>query len=180
MDGSFEERYWLPLNKPVFDEANELAYIIHCVDDVTAVVMKERDSQQRTRDLQKNVLVLEGEIIARTREVQELNRNLEQRIKERTEELRSSDLRFYKTMNNMMEGVQIIGYDWRYQYVNDAVVAQSTLSRNQLVGHTMMEVYPGIEGTELFGLLKQSMQDRNVRRMENKFEFPDGSSGHFD
>lgn len=182
-DGSFEERYWLPLNKPVFDEAKELAYIIHTVDDVTDVMMKERElhrSQQRTGALQKDVHVLEDEIIARTREVQELNKDLEHRIKERTDELMSSDLRFYKAMNNMMEGVQIIGYDWHYLYVNDVVVAQSTLSRKQLLGHTMMEVYPGIESTELFGLLKQCMQDRNVHKMENIFEFPNGSSGYFE
>ena len=30
-DGSFEERYWSPLNKPVFNEKNEIAFIIHRV-----------------------------------------------------------------------------------------------------------------------------------------------------
>lgn len=33
--GGFEERYWSPVNSPVFDEAGELAYIIHRVEDVT-------------------------------------------------------------------------------------------------------------------------------------------------
>ncbi len=30
-DGSFEERYWSPLNKPVFDSEGRLQYIIHRV-----------------------------------------------------------------------------------------------------------------------------------------------------
>jgi len=34
-DGVFEERYWSPLNSPVFNEAHELVYIIHHVVDVT-------------------------------------------------------------------------------------------------------------------------------------------------
>jgi len=34
-DGKFEERYWDPLNSPVFDEQGNLVYIIHRVEDVT-------------------------------------------------------------------------------------------------------------------------------------------------
>src|SRR5438094_2933979 len=36
--GGFEERYWSPVNCPVFDRAGELAYIIHRVEDVTDFV----------------------------------------------------------------------------------------------------------------------------------------------
>lgn len=34
----FDERYWHPVNTPLFDAQGELRYIIHRVDDVTAVV----------------------------------------------------------------------------------------------------------------------------------------------
>ncbi|MDB5284609.1 MAG: sensor histidine kinase [Bacteroidota bacterium] len=34
-DGTFEERYWSPLNTPVLDEEKNVKYIIHCVVDVT-------------------------------------------------------------------------------------------------------------------------------------------------
>lgn len=36
--GTFEERYWDPLNAPVFDDRGGLVYIIHRVEDVTAQV----------------------------------------------------------------------------------------------------------------------------------------------
>ncbi|HEU4561754.1 MAG TPA: PAS domain S-box protein [Longimicrobium sp.] len=36
--GEFEERYWDPLNSPVFDHRGELIYIIHRVEDVTEQV----------------------------------------------------------------------------------------------------------------------------------------------
>jgi PAS domain S-box-containing protein len=36
--GTFEERYWDPLNSPVFDDRGELVYIIHRVEDVTGQV----------------------------------------------------------------------------------------------------------------------------------------------
>ncbi|MFN3299462.1 MAG: PAS domain S-box protein [Sediminibacterium sp.] len=34
-DGTFEERYWQPLNTPVFNDQQELVYIIHNVEEVT-------------------------------------------------------------------------------------------------------------------------------------------------
>ena len=33
--GAFEERYWSPVNSPVFGADDEIAYIIHRVEDVT-------------------------------------------------------------------------------------------------------------------------------------------------
>lgn len=36
--GEFEERYWSPLNSPVFDAQGKLRYIIHSVEDVTELV----------------------------------------------------------------------------------------------------------------------------------------------
>jgi PAS domain-containing protein len=35
--GAFEERYWSPVNSPVFDSRNRIRYIIHRVEDVTAL-----------------------------------------------------------------------------------------------------------------------------------------------
>lgn len=61
-NGDFEERYWEPLNSPVFDEHGDLIYIIHRVEDVTeqalsgarlksleGVLDKLRESEERYR-----------------------------------------------------------------------------------------------------------------------------------
>ena len=45
-DGRFEERYWHPLNSPVFDAAGKLIYIIHRVEDVTEQVITRRHTSQ--------------------------------------------------------------------------------------------------------------------------------------
>ena len=37
------------------------------------------------------------------------------------ERLRASERRLRNTLDNMLEGCQIIGPDWRYLYVNNAV-----------------------------------------------------------
>ena len=41
-DGRFEERYWSPINTPVFGAKGALVHIIHRVEDVTALVQQPR------------------------------------------------------------------------------------------------------------------------------------------
>jgi PAS domain S-box-containing protein len=41
-EGEFKERYWEPLNSPVFDDDGKLVYIIHRVEDVTDRVLAGR------------------------------------------------------------------------------------------------------------------------------------------
>ncbi len=41
-DGTFEERWWRPYNKPVLDDKGEVKYIIHHVEDVTDFVRTNR------------------------------------------------------------------------------------------------------------------------------------------
>ena len=83
-------------------------------------------------------------------------------------------------LDNLLEGCQVIGFDYRYVYVNDALVAQSGKTRDELIGRTMMECYPGIEGTAMFAELSRTMADRSHHRMENEFTFPDGTKKWFE
>ena len=101
--------------------------------------------------------------------------------KEKTEEaLRRSEEKYRNVLDNMMEGCQIIGFDWHYLYVNDAVAKHGRFSKEELLGHTMMEMYPGIEDTELCGVLKRCMKERTSTQFENKFNYPDGRIGWFE
>jgi|LakMenEpi03Aug12_release.lakeMendotaPanAssembly.Ray.scaffolds.fasta_scaffold996212_1 hypothetical protein len=85
------------------------------------------------------------------------------------------------SLDDLIEGYQLIDFDWRYIYVNKALIKHSKYkSAEDLIGFTMMEKYPGIENTRLFEILRQCMNDRISTVMENEFEFPDGSKGIFD
>jgi len=84
------------------------------------------------------------------------------------------------TLDSMLEGCQIIDYDWRYAYVNEAVVKQSRQTKQELMGHNMREVYPEIERTELFSQLQNCMTNRVPHNMETEFVFPDGTRGWFE
>ncbi len=95
-------------------------------------------------------------------------------------ELVGPEERYRRILDSMLEGCQIIGFDWRYLYVNDAAARQGRRVREELLGRTMMEMYPGIEGTAMFASLRRCMQKRVSHRMENEFTFPDGGSGWFE
>ena len=83
-------------------------------------------------------------------------------------------------LDSLLEGCQVIGFDYTYLYVNETVVAQGRQSREQLLGRTMTECYPGIERTPMFAPLQRCMTERKHDRMENEFTFPDGSTGWFE
>lgn len=51
-DGSFELRYWSPMNKPVPGPDGEVAFIIHTVTDVTAHELSKAEGRASTRKAQ--------------------------------------------------------------------------------------------------------------------------------
>lgn len=95
--GEFEERYWSPVNHPVFDCRGDLVYILHRAEDVTEFVrLKQRgkELQALTAELKSHGAQMEEEIYLRAQEIQDANRGLrdakqelEERVRERTEEL---------------------------------------------------------------------------------------------
>jgi PAS domain S-box-containing protein len=90
----------------------------------------------------------------------------------------SSDLT--DSLDALLEGIQILSFDWRYLYVNDAVARQGRKSRAELLGRTMLECYPGIDKTPMFSLLERCMRERAPQTMENEFVYEDGSRAWFE
>jgi len=112
--------------------------------------------------------------------------HLEERISERTadlartiEALQESEAKYRQTLDSMLEGCQIIGFDWRYIYLNDTADRHNRRPRGELLGKTVMECWPGITSTEVFALEKRCMEQRTTHRLDNQFVFPDGHSGWY-
>ena len=79
--GGFEERYWSPVNSPVFGPGGEVAYVIHRVEDVTEFVrLKQRGVEQEklAQEMRVRGEQMEAEIFLRAQELQEANRQLRQ------------------------------------------------------------------------------------------------------
>lgn len=94
----FEERYWSPLNTPVFGPNEEIAYIIHRVEDVTPFVREMRAEsredeahrllERRAEHLETDILLRAGEIQRKNEELRRLAESLEERVGLRTEQVR--------------------------------------------------------------------------------------------
>ncbi|TMB15165.1 MAG: response regulator [Deltaproteobacteria bacterium] len=91
--GAFEERFWSPVNSPVFGPNGGVVYIIHRVEDVTEFVrLKQRAVEQDmlTNELRIQGEHLEAEVFRRAQEIQEANRHLreaKERITQQNDEV---------------------------------------------------------------------------------------------
>lgn len=113
-------------------------------------------------------------------EIRELNEGLEKKVEQKSRELVASELHFRNILDNLLEGVQIIGFDWRYKYVNDAFLKHAKYTREELEGFTVQEKYPGIENTAIYKVYEKCFKERVAIHLENEFEYPDGSQGWFE
>ena len=76
-DGTFEEKYWSPINSPLLDAGGQLRYIIHRVEDVTDFVRRKAAGGAGEADLQERLQRMEAEIFQSSQKVQAANQQLE-------------------------------------------------------------------------------------------------------
>ncbi|MEO8523922.1 MAG: PAS domain S-box protein [Caldimonas sp.] len=95
-------------------------------------------------------------------------------------QLRASEARYRRTLDGILEGCQLIGFDWTYLYLNDASAVHNRRPNEELLGRKMTEAWPGIENTGVFALLRRCMEERVPFHEEVEFAFPEGEKGWFD
>ena len=108
-----------------------------------------------------------------------ISRDMTERRQAR-EELKRSETRFRSAFDTMLEGCQIIGFDWRYLYLNAAAERHNRRPNHELLGQRYQEMWPGIEGAPVFATLQRCMLERATARLETRFIYPDGQEGWFD
>jgi PAS domain S-box-containing protein len=96
------------------------------------------------------------------------------------QEIIESEKRFRSSLDKMLEGVQIINFDWKYLYVNETAAKHGNTTRESLEGFTMMEKYPGIEQSVLFSTLQKCMIERKADFLVNNFIYPDNTNAWFE
>lgn len=90
------------------------------------------------------------------------------------------EIKLKSILDNLINGIQIIDFNWKYFYLNDVAINHAKLSREELIGYTMMEKHPGIESTEMFKVLEKCMSERTTKSILNEFTYPDGSKDWFE
>lgn len=128
--GGFEERYWNPVNSPVLGDDGKILYIVHRVDDVTALA---RAKQEREREHALRV---------------EANAQAEH------------NLRATEILDSIAEGFYSLDRDWRFTFVNRQAQGIVGAERGGLVGRVLWEVYPGLVGSEFECIYRGAMEQR--------------------
>ena len=108
-----------------------------------------------------------------------LNRDIERR-KLLEESLIKSEKRFSISMDTMQQGCQLISFDYIYLYVNEAAAHHGRKTKEELLGHKMTEVFPGIETSSVFSDIKRCMEERIHLQLLTEFFFSDHSSAWFE
>jgi PAS domain S-box-containing protein len=154
--GGFEEGYWSPVNSPVCGADNEVAFIIHRVEDVTEFVrLKQRGEEQReaTKELRRRAEKMESEIFQRAQELQNVNQRqrrankalaaeiIERKRVEAT--LRASEERFRILVENVKD-YAIFGLDWQGRVLswNAGAEAINGYRAEEIVGQHFSRFYP--------------------------------------
>ncbi len=92
----------------------------------------------------------------------------------------ASEKRFHETLDNLLEGCMIIGFDWKYLYVNDAAASHGLAKKEDLTGSKITEKYPGIEQTEVFSYFSRCMEKRVPQYFRTSLEFPGKGTRWYD
>jgi PAS domain S-box-containing protein len=88
---------------------------------------------------------------------------------------RKSEERYRSTLDKIMEGCMIIDFRWRFIFLNATAIKYSQRTKEELLSHTVMELYPGIESTNTGAAYQRCMNERTPELVEADLDFPDGT-----
>jgi PAS domain S-box-containing protein len=139
-DGTFEERYWSPLNTPVVEDG-DVKYIIHHVEDVTDFVrlqQKEAEQSKMLEALRGRAAAMEFAVLKRAHELQEANRQL----RDANDGLRSSDERLRLMVDSVRDyAIFMLDPDGRVATWNEGAARIKGYRADEIVGQHFSRFY---------------------------------------
>lgn len=174
--GGFEERYWSPMNSPIFGENEEISYIIHRAEDVTEFVrLKQLGIEQHklTEELQARTQQMEAEIFLRAQELQDVNKRL-RAANEELAKARDQALMAQEEVTSILESVTeaFVGLDreWRITYVNQQTARLNGKQPEDIIGKTHWEVWPWSVGTHVEREYRRAVREQVAVHLEQLYE----------
>lgn len=93
--------------------------------------------------------------------------------------INDSEAKINKILESLRDTCQIIGFDWSYVYANDTTLRKNRFTKDTLQKLTIMDVYPGLESTDLFQRMRETMEKRVFHQFEYEYLLPNGTPGCF-
>ena len=119
---------------------------------------------------EKAEVASEDEIGQLASDINEMSRAISSQI----DALKKSEARFRQALDNMLEGCMILGFDWTYLYLNETAAKHGQNKRENLIGRTLLEMYPGMEKSAIFVHYRRCMEERIPQRFEESYTFANG------
>ena len=161
-DGSFEERFWSPLNKPVLDESGNLLFIIHRVEDVTEYIRREKIDQEKT----KLISEMETEIYKRAQEIQTFNARLSEEVEQR----KKAESKFKGLLESAPDAIVIADEQGKIVLVNKQTETLFGYQRDEIIGQPVELLVPHNERMKHEGHRSSYYKEPKIRSMGVGFE----------
>jgi PAS domain S-box-containing protein len=96
------------------------------------------------------------------------------------EALRESEERYRLLLESIPDSVYVLDREWRHVVVNDAAERFVQISKENLLGGKLTDLFPGVEGTEFFKVFQRVMETRKSDIVVNEYAFEDGRKGWYE
>src|SRR5262249_26062551 len=94
--------------------------------------------------------------------------------------LRSAEERFRDGLDQMLEGCALLDFGWNFLYVNEAAARYGSRKARDMIGRSLLELFPEVIGTEFFARYRRCMEERISQRFESSIATPDGGVRWFE
>jgi two-component system, cell cycle sensor histidine kinase and response regulator CckA len=94
--------------------------------------------------------------------------------------LRKSETLYRNALDSIKEGCQIIDFNWRPIFLNATALKFIGRTKEEVLNHTLLKLFPGLEETEAFAAFQRCMKERKSQYVLSSFEYPDGIKKWFE
>ncbi len=177
--GGFEERFWSPINSPVFSDDGKLTFIIHRVEDVTLFVRAKQDAGKAAEAfemLETRAQHMESEIALRAydrRRAEELQ-HAHKQLQESEARLRQSADRFRFLAESMPQKIFTATASGEVDYFNRQWMEFTGLSFEQIRDWGWTQFIHPDDVVENVRRWKRSIETGDFFQFEHRFRRADG------
>ena len=177
-DGTFEERYWSPVNTPVFGADGKMAGILHHVEDVTEY-MRLKKSHMELGEANRILAESEQRLLSSNMRGAEVEQRLvaERALWELMEEHKRQSRLFEQISSTTPDFIYVFDVDGRFRYANRRLLEVWGRTFEEAVGKSLYELgYPEWHADMHMRELRQVIETKQPIKGEVPFT---GGSGIF-
>ena len=94
--------------------------------------------------------------------------------------LEESEEKYRLLFESITDGAFVLDYEWRYIGVNNVAANIVGVSKSDLIGSKITDIFVGIEQTEFFKTYERVMNSRVPESVINEFAHTDGNKGYYE